>query len=727
MDTSGFNRWRPLIPLVLAVVLIPLLTSGKPAIPPVAWVSVGVMVLVAARTLLAGESKSPLDYLLTLVLGVAATHLLFAPGFPNGHDIITHLWGTYGFNRAILEGNLWPRWVHELGLGMPLFLFYPPLPFYFTLPFTVPFMPDGLPTYDGFKYSFVVFNALSGASMFFVVNRWTGSRRAALVASVAYCFAPYHLCESNFRVAIAEAFAMISLPPFFYYMARALEKPIPVRVRWASFWTALLALSHPLTLSMAGTAMGLYVLVSERWASAEDSATTAGPTAGITPASPGLPKRLGLLLALGIAGVALAGFYTVPIAVEGRHATISNSLGGKMPMYSQHGLYPTDLLQRRAWSKWQKSERHGDPERKNEMPFYFGITLLALIPLGLLPSRKLSASPYVQKGMVGVAAGSLLLTLYPFDLLGYLPNLIILQFPWRFLSPATCGAAILAGFATAGLLEHYQKETWGRFIPAAIVALMLFDFMPYGGAPLWQKPYTGLFRWAEKRTPGDLPLRVDMLNYPPADPRLSLSTFRRAYPEYFTPATKANFQRSKDVERLEYASIGLDFDKAAANPKKLKPQPYAQFIPADGTPSRPLLFTRGGEKITAELPGVAGTLVIKEQYFPGWEASLGNRHIPVTPDADGLMRFTLDAEMKGTLSLWFSRTTWDRSFGIILSLFMLVLLFRPRSQTPNASPSGASPRSASPVEPSAANPSELSAQSLDEGQELTRPERLPPV
>lgn len=675
LEILGSSRWRPLLPLVLVVPLIVLLTEGSPAIAPVAAVSGTAFLLVALKTVLAGEARGPVDWLLSLLLGVAATHVLFAPGFPNGHDIITHLWGTYGFARAIAAGDYLPRWIHEIGLGMPLFLLYPPLPFYFTLPF----LGAGLPTYDGFKYAFVLYNALSGLSMFWVVKRWTGSRRAALVAALAYCFAPYHLCESNFRVAIAEACAMIVLPPFFYSLSRALDNPGRGEVRWAAFWTAVLALSHPLTLSMAGTAMGLYVVLTEWWN------PTLEPVEGGRP-NPGLIKRLGVLLALGVAGVALAGFYTVPVAVEGRYATITSSLGGKVPMYTQHGLFPSDLLERRAWTRWQKSERHGDKERQNEMPFYFGLSLLALMPLGLLPSRRLSRTPMVQRGMLGVSAGSLLLTMYPFDLLGYLPNLIILQFPWRFLSPATCGASILVGFATVGLLEKYEQERWSRFIPAALAFLLVMDFFPYGGAPLWQKPYTGIFRWAEKGTPADLPLRVDMLNYPPADPQLSLSTFRRAYPEYFTPSVKTNFQRSKDVDRLEYVSIGLDFDKAAVNPRKLKPAPYAEFRPADGSPAQALTFTRGGEQITAELPGVAGTLTIKEQYFPGWEGRLGNGRVDVTPDGQGLMRFALTEDMKGTLTLWFSRTTWDRSLGILLSLVMLVVLFRPRTPDSGGAP-----------------------------------------
>lgn len=672
-----------LAPLALVLPIMYLVSSGTPAIAPVAVVSMVVAALVFERTALAANALHShkggwWDWLFVAAMGVAATHVLFAPGFPRGHDIITHLWGTYGFFQAILEGNLWPRWIHHIGLGMPFLLFYPSVPFYGMLPF----MAAGFPVYDCFKYGFVLFSALSGISMFFVVRRWTGSRHAAILAALAYCFAPYHLCESNYRVAVAEACAMVSLPPFFYFMQRALQAPVRENIRWAALWTALLALSHPLSLVMGGTGMGLYVLAAHSFKFDKV-----------------LGKQLILLTALGVLGGALAGFYTVPVAVEGRYATITSSLGGKVPMYAGHGLYPTDLLERRAWTKWQKSEKHGDPERKNEMPYYFGLSLLALLPIA-----RLRSNPALTRGMLGVTVGGLLLTLYPFDLLGYLPTFIVLQFPWRFLSIATCGAAIMVGFATLELQKLAEGRTWQRYVPSALAVLLLVDFFPYGGAPLWQKPYTGIYKYSENMGSGQptvpVPFRVDMLQYPPADPHINVSLFRRAYPEYFTPATKSLLQRDKDVAKenakLERIAVDLNFDKAPARPVVLTPAPYAEFTPEGGIP-RALPFTRGGERITVELPGEAGTLVIKEQYFPGWESRLGNRDVKLEGDTEGLMRVSLSAQDSGKLELWFSRTTWDRLGGILLSLGTALVLFVPRGRKPEA-PEPASSTPATPAE-----------------------------
>ncbi|MFM7202810.1 MAG: 6-pyruvoyl-tetrahydropterin synthase-related protein [Myxococcota bacterium] len=666
--------WR-LLPLLMTVPVLLLVPAGEPAVKPVSVVALAAVGLVLARTLMLGERGRGADWVLTFLLGVAATHLLFMPGFPRGHDISTHLWGTYGFLQAIDAGNYWPRWIHELGLGMPFLLFYAPLPFYSMLPFHW----AGFPTYDCFKYAFMLFNALSGVSMYVVCYRWTGSRRASVVAAAAYCFAPYHLCESNLRVAIAEACAMMSLPPFFWCMERALSTPSRIHRRWAAFWTALLALSHPLSLVMAGTGMGLYVLASE----------------GLKPTQ-ALKQQLGRLLGLGLLGVALAGAFTLPVIVEGRYTTVSHSLGGKVPMYADHGLYPQDLLHRRAWTKWQKSEGHGSKDA--EMPFYFGLTLLAMIPLARMREEQKR-----RRGLLGLALGSLALTLYPLDLLGYLPNLIILQFPWRFLAIATCGAAILVAFATRELLKETEAQRWQVWIPGVLVALMVFDFFPYQGAPLWQKPFTGIQRYAEKTVPADLPLRVDFLQYPPATTDIEVSTFRRVYPEYFTPLAKKSWQRSKDAETLQKLAIGLSFEKGQS-PQKFQPAPYAAFVPTGASTELPLSFTRAGEQIEVNLPGQAGTLTVKEMHFPGWVGTLGERTVPVQADETGLMRFTLTAADQGTLRLVFSRWTWDRLGGILLSLGVGLYLFWPRkkdAQSPPEPTDQAAPESVSDVAASA--------------------------
>jgi len=644
------------LPLALLPLLLWLLTSQRVAIPPVWWVAVLAVVVVGLWTALLRGPARWFDLLPAGLLGVAATHRLLLPGFPQGHDIITHLWGTYGFFQAILDGNLLPRWIHHIGLGMPFLLFYPPLAFYGMLPF----LALEMPVFDAFKGGFVLFSVLSGLAMFRVVQRWTGDRRAALVAAGAYCYAPYHVLQSNYRVSVAEAAAMAVLPLFFYAMARAIEDPQKGNVRWAALWTAVLAMTHPLSLSMAGTGMAIWLAAQHGWGHRK-----------------ALGRSIGLLMALGILGVGLAGYYTVPVAAEGSYVTISSALGGKKsgPMYLKHGLLPQQLIERRAWHKWQKSESRGSSEeKKGEMPFYFGLTLLALLPLAR--SRH---HPELVRGLRAMTLGTLALCLFPLDVLfGYFPPMSMLQFSWRFLTIATVGASVLAGFAVVRILEDVPRPWLERLVPGLLFGLLVLDFYPYGGAAMWAKPYEGVYKATSSwKVPDPLPFRVDHLSYPPSDPSIELSSFRRAYPEYFTPEVRQGFYRAEGEDeraQLERIAVSVSFrrDKTAAAdeefPRVLTAAPYAEFRPAGGGAARALAFTRGGEKIRVQLPGEDGMLVIKEQWFPGWDAALGAIQPRVEKTEDGLMMLEVEAVDTGELVLSFSRTRWDRLLGILLSL-----------------------------------------------------------
>jgi len=111
------------------------------------------------------------------------------------------------------------------------------------------------------------------------------------------------------------------------------------------------------------------------------------------------------------------------------------------------------------------------------MPFYFGLSLL-----GLLPLARHQRAP---KGLLAMTVGTLALTLSPLDIVfAKFPPMIMLQFPWRFLAIATFGACGLAGFATLELLEIAHGRWVERIIPGAMFSILALDFFPYGGAQL---------------------------------------------------------------------------------------------------------------------------------------------------------------------------------------------------------------------------------------------------
>ena len=640
------------VPLTALLPSLYLVTSRTPKIKPFYWVYGIVLIVFIIHALWTRRIPKRVDAVLAASFGLAATHLLLKPGFPQGHDIVTHMWGLYSFCQAILHGDYLPHWLHHLGLGMPFLLFYPPLPFYASLPF----LAANVPSYDILKYTFIVFNILSALSMRWVMERWTGHRLAALVAAGAYAFAPYHLLESHFRIAFAEAAAFAVLPFYFYTVRNALREPSRKPVALAALSIAGLAMTHPLSLSMAATATVIWVLFDR----------------GIGPMR-SVPKTLGLLLGLGLLGFGLAGYYTLPAAAEAHYVTIASATGSRHPTYAKHGLRPYQLMERRAWHTWQKSEARGSKNERSEMPFYFGLSLLALLPLGGYRS-----DPGLVRALKAVSLAALALTLYPLDIaLAHFPPMKILQFPWRFLEPATFGASALAGFALIRLSEH--KPPWaGKIIAVGVFALLLFDFSPYGGAPSWVNPYEGLYRLSKAgRLPDPMPFRLDGISFPPSNPRTEVSLFRRVYPEYFTPAVRKNYYRRPSKGDLEYIAIDLSTKVRRGRLTKLHPKPYAEFFPRGTKHSVGLEFKRGGGHIEIDLPGTGGILIIKEQFFPGWRATIGRIRPIVEATEDGLMKLELEEGDQGTLSLDFSMTRWDRTGGILLSFLTALFLARP--------------------------------------------------
>ncbi len=173
---------------------------------------------------------------------------------------------------------------------------------------------------------------------------------------------------------------------------------------------------------------------------------------------------------------------------------------------------------------------------------------------------------------------------------------------------------------------------------------------------------------------------MERLPLPPADPSIDLSVLRGRYAEYFTHGARALVSERKAAEddrhMLERVAVGLTLRKGQFD--LLDPRPYAEFTPVDGLPAKGLEFTRAGEWIRVGLPGEAGTLVVKEQWFPGWEGRLGASRVEVGKTSDSLMAIGLNEGDTGELTLHFSRTRWDRLAGIAISLVCLTGLLCPR-------------------------------------------------
>lgn len=612
---------------LLALVLVLTTTSGQTAIRP--WPAVAIAA-VAALGLVATTGRRVrlwIDLPLVASLGLAASPLLFAPGLPRGHDTLHHLWGVWAVAREVSPGNPFPVWLHGLGFGMPLLDLYGPAGFFVALPFSL----AGLSPAAALKAAFLVFGAVAALGTYAAVASWTGDRRAALVAAAAYAFAPYRLLDTNYRGAFGESAGLAVLPLVFWLGSEAVRAGGRRRLAFGAAATALLIISHPLSALLGAVGLGIWTL------------------AEILADRRSLLPKLGRLAAVWVLGATLAGFFVVPFAAGLRHTGVQTLVRGDgRSAFAGHGLVPSDLLKRREWSDLLPALLAQNPNdgTEKEMPYYFGLVLLALIPLGVGLGR-------APKGLPWMTAAALILALRPVAgiVSQLLPPLTALQFPWRFLGLATFGAAALAGCAAARLLEAGEGRRWQVLVPGLLAALLVLDAFPYTGAADWlpayegfafvQEPHPDCGRawgcWEPVLIPPPYPVRAAGLLLPPTDPDIDVSLFCCAYPEFQTPAAQVLSFPSRSRLVLTRAGVGLFVGPFRQRLVRVPAQPYA-VLNHGRRRSEPRPATRRGGEIVVPVDGKPGSVTVLEEYFPGWQVLTAGGWQEVQPTRSGLLR-----------------------------------------------------------------------------------------
>lgn len=440
---------------------------------------------------------------------------------------------------------------------------------------------------------------------------------------------------------------------------------------------ALLTLTHPISVLMAGICLGIWTVAL--------SPETSLPLAD-------LGRRMARLLGVAVLGAALAGFFVVPFFSGIRNLAVAGWLapGKSADFFTSHALNPGELIHRRLWTSLQfclGSGEDGDGTDR-EMPFYFGLVLLSLVPLGAAKA---------PRGLVWMTAGSLALTLHPvaWALVRAFPQTGSLQWAWRFLGPASCGAAAIAGFAAVRLLDMAEGRRWAvslrRVVPGALAALLLLDAFPYTGAPDWYPSYTELGwlepaercdgRWGcwQHRAAGPPgPFRVAGLFVPPLK-AAPVGLFCCAYtPEYLTSGTLGAFSPQTDAKVLARAGV-----RWLAGPPLHEVQgarPYAAWWNGHGRPE-PRRFSRGGGKIAVELDGRPGTVLVLEMFFPGWQTLTKDGWRDLQPSREGLLMAPVEAGqpvLQLRYNIWNPARIAGCALSLLTALSLLALARRER-------------------------------------------------
>jgi hypothetical protein len=412
--------------------------------------------------------------LFLLGLSLFLSWSLFLPGMFRVHDYVHAARITEV--RAGLEAGHFPvRWSDHFGFGygMPLFLFYAPLPYYFGS--LMYWLSENL--IFAVKSLFFVANLGSVVGGYLLGSRLSKSRLGGVIGAVTFGFAPYRALNLFVRGAVSEAWAMMFVIWLWYGVIELLgfknhqntkqspnSSKLNLQFGW-DWWVVLFSavgimLSHNLTTLMAFSSLGVglifWIFTSIPFLSLfqnQHSRKKTLPQILLSIFFPIFKVSSALLLAGG-----LASFYLIPMFTEKNLIRTEVFLSGYFD-FRLHFLYIRQFFD----SSWGYGGSTWGPQ--DDISFFLGwplfLSIFVAVITGILVVVKLMLTSLQTKQfkirflkvfkevttgldlkiaslMVFVSLFSLFLTLQRSSIFWeLLPLVENIQFPWRWLSVAT--------------------------------------------------------------------------------------------------------------------------------------------------------------------------------------------------------------------------------------------------------------------------------------------------
>lgn len=505
---------------------------------------------------------------LVALVAIAAAPLAQVTWFDT-HEGIAAWERVLAISSEIRAGYLYPRWLSAAyaGKGSPFADFYSPAVHHGAAWLHV----AGLPIFSAIKSICAAALAIGALGALLWTRRHVGLA-GAVVASALYLLAPYHYVDLFVRGAYSEFAALALLPWLFLGLdlcgIEALRRRGVVTVALA---TAGIVLTHNLSAVMIAPFAAAYVVWSSV-ASANRGSTLGSVAAGVT------------------MGVGLSSFYWLPVLLEasGLKGLASTLTTGAM-MPESHFVEPAQLLD----PKWGFGI--SVPGANDGMSFQLGLVQAAAGAVGVLTlargrGRTLSFG-WVMLGLLVWAV--LMTTSAALFVYARVTPLRFVQFPWRFLGPASLFLAafggILAAERTASPLHRWRWPIAGLVAVACVIAS---------------------------------------------------STFRQ--PRAF--ANAAAYEAPDAEERvLSGGLMGALTVSGEYVPRWVSARAVAARVPpvpvAIGEGSRIHAFVSAGAsgRFTVEAGGSGATVLVPWFYFPGWDATVDGVHAEVAPSPDGFL------------------------------------------------------------------------------------------
>ncbi|MFQ5812733.1 MAG: hypothetical protein ACE5I2_06030, partial [Anaerolineae bacterium] len=390
-----------------------------------------------------------------------------------------------------LSAGVFPaRWMPDAayGLGYPFFNFYASLPYYIAALFKL----WGL----GFIWAIKLAQSLgfvaAAASMYLLARRLFDGEASAILAALAYTYAPYHLVNVYVRGdALSEFYAFAFYPLILWALLRLRDSlsagNIALRQAQDIALVALayggLLLTHNVSALIFTAFMVLYILLTSNPQS---------PTSNFQPPTlrPGSGQASNLQLptskwlassALGLGlGLAISAWFWLPALLEGKYAQLEHQTTGYLN-YSNHfrGL---DLV--------QPSLLFDYAVVPGRTPFAVGLAqaVLALVGAAAIIAWWIKRRrPEAQSAffLAALILATFLITPLSRPLWDNVPLLPFVQFPWRFLSVQAFFASLVIGYLAQRLPRpRLLACVIGTVLLAASMLGLKPEYLPIGEADI---------------------------------------------------------------------------------------------------------------------------------------------------------------------------------------------------------------------------------------------------
>lgn len=427
-------------------------------------------------------------YTCLAVLCFGSVRQLFVPGYFPMHDD-TQIARVVEMGRSLREGQFPVRWVENLGYGYgyPIFNFYGPLPYYiggslYAL---------GVPALLATKIMFGLGVVAPAFVLFSVMSTYTGMA-GALVGALLYLYAPYHAVQIYVRGAVGEYYILIFWPLIVHAFLLLQEKAHRVQgVVLGSLSIAGAVISHTLlgyaTVLFVGLGILLWLMVR------------------LAQGRRFLPIVKSAVL-LGLGGLSLSAFFWLPAVFEMAHTSVSSQVGGSS-FFADHFVCPVQL--------WSMSWGYGGSSTgcvHDGLSFMLG-KLHILLAIVTIISWKIGLLRLYRPLLwmaTAIALAGVFMTLHAsLAVWRFLPMFAYLQYPWRFLSVAGFGIAMLGGISVG--VFH---TTWHRAFVAIVLCSAVFfvyekRFVAQTVIDAGKQEYISDIRWRASRISDEyLPAKI---------------------------------------------------------------------------------------------------------------------------------------------------------------------------------------------------------------------------